>query len=116
MHRHGDRNPVTSYANDPYKNLKWPGGLGALSPAGSIQMFTLGKHLRERYRRLLPRDGLYSKENMEIISSSEDRCVVSVESLLASFLKPPVKTNPLEIAWQPVAITTIPADRDNVRN
>lgn len=116
MHRHGARNPVTFYPNDPYKNLKWPGGLGALSPTGSIQMFTLGKYLRQRYWRLLPRDGLYSKENMEIISSSEDRCVASVESFLASFMAPPVKNNPLKINWQPVAINTIPADRDNVRN
>lgn len=94
--------------------MKWAGGLGALSPIGSVQMFTLGKHLRQKYFHLLPRDGLYSKDNMQIISSAEDRCITSVESFLASFMPPPPLKNPLEIAWQPVAITTIPAERDNV--
>lgn len=79
-----------------------------------MQLFTLGKHFRRKYAHLLPRDGFYSKENMQIFSSAEDRCVMSVECLLASFLAPSAKMNPLKVAWQPAAITTIPLDRDNV--
>lgn len=77
-------------------------------------MFALGQHLRQRYSRLLPRDGFYSKENMQIVSTTENWCVMSVQSLLASFMEPSAKMNPLKIAWQPVAVNTLPADRDNV--
>lgn len=87
-----------------------------MTPAGSVQLFTLGKHFRRKYAHLLPHDGFYSKENMQIFSSAEDRCIMSVESLLASFLAPSTKMNPLKVAWQPAAITTIPLDRDNVRD
>lgn len=106
---------MSSYKNDPYKNRTWPGGLGALSTHGSVQMYTLGKYLRQRYLRLLPADGLYSKENMQIISSAEERSIMSAESFMASFLRPSPKNSALKIPWQPAAITTIPGEKDNVR-
>lgn len=31
LFRHGDRTPTDSYPNDPYKNYRWPGGMGALT-------------------------------------------------------------------------------------
>ena len=35
VHRHGDRTPVNSYQNDPYKDdLFWPDGWGMLTMAG----------------------------------------------------------------------------------
>lgn len=115
VYRHGARNPISTYKNDPYKNRTWPGGLGALSTHGSVQMYTLGKYLRQRYLRLLPADGLYSKENMQIISSAEERSIMSAESFMASFLRPSPKNSALKIPWQPAAITTIPGEKDNVR-
>ncbi|XP_058467681.1 lysosomal acid phosphatase [Malaya genurostris] len=114
MFRHGDRSPTEFYPNDPHRNHQWTGGLGALSERGSQQMYSLGKNLRPRYYRLLPPNGLYSKENMYVISSYAERCVMSAQSFMAGFLPPLENTNPLPIPWQPVAINTLDRDRDTI--
>lgn len=75
--RHGARNPTESYPNDPYINYNWNGGLGALNSRGSRQMYSLGKNLRLRYYRLLPEDGLYSREDMKTQSSAAERAIMS---------------------------------------
>lgn len=77
-------------------------------------MFNLGKHLRTRYFRLLPPNGLYSKEDMSILSSYAERCLMSAQSFLAGFLPPLESNNPLPIPWQPVVINSIPRDQDIV--
>lgn len=136
MFRHGDRSPTEFYPNDPHRNHQWTGGLGALSEVtdlrfefhgsisyiivqhalqkGSQQMYNLGKNLRPRYYRLLPPNGLYSKDNMYVESSYAERCIMSAQSFMAGFLPPLENTNPLPIPWQPAAINTIPRDRDTV--
>lgn len=116
LHRHGDRSPQKSYLNDPYKDYPWPGGFGALSPKGALQLYNLGKHLRMRYGRLLPPNGLYSKDNMRVLSSYFERCLMSVESLLAGFLPPNEWMNRFPLPWQPVPVNVIPAKEDYVRN
>jgi len=111
--RHGARNPTESYPNDPYLNYNWKGGLGALNYRGSRQMFRLGKNLRLRYYRLLPPDGLYSKEDMSVKSSAAERAIMSAQSFLAGFMPPLEHNNPLHpLEWQPVSVTTIPRDQD----
>lgn len=112
--RHGARNPTESYPNDPYINKNWPGGLGALNTKGSRQMYRLGQHLRLRYYRLLPEDGLYSRDEMKIQSSAAERAIMSAQSFLAGFTPPLENNKPLPILWQPVAVSTIPRDRDTL--
>ncbi|CAD7084339.1 unnamed protein product [Hermetia illucens] len=110
--RHGNRTPTDFYPNDPYLLYDWPGGQGALTETGALQMYNLGKTLRMRYYRLLPTNGLYSKDEMHILSSAAERCLMSASSLLAGFLPPLESRNILPIPWQPVPVNLIPRDRD----
>jgi len=108
--RHGARLPTELYTNDPYNTHDWEGGLGSLTPKGSMQLYNLGRTMNARYKGLLPASGLYSAENMFVLSSASERCLMSAQAFLAGFL-PPVKAN-LPIAWQPAAINLLPRDRD----
>lgn len=112
--RHGERSPTDFYPNDPHRNHPWTGGLGALSEKGSQQMYHLGKLLRPRYYRLLPPNGLYSKDHMTVVSSYAERCIMSAQSFMAGFLPPLENNNPLPIPWQPAAINVLPRDRDTL--
>lgn len=112
--RHGDRTPTDLYPNDPYLHNEFPGGLGALTEKGSNQMYNLGKNLRLRYYRLLPSNGLYSQNDMNIRSSYAERCIMSAQSFMAGFLPPLDSHNPLPIPWQPIGITVIPRSEDIV--
>lgn len=88
--------------------------MGALSRKGIRQMFDLGTRLRSRYHQMLPADGFYTKNEMHVVSSHLDRCLMSVESLLAGLMPPQDHGNPLPLAWQPIPVSIIPADRDYV--
>ncbi|XP_055384870.1 lysosomal acid phosphatase [Condylostylus longicornis] len=104
LFRHGDRTPTELYPKDPHSSYEWPGGLGALTQKGSLQMYNLGKNLKLRYYRLLPKNSLYSKQEMYVHSSAAERCLMSAQSLLAGFLPPLEHQNILPIPWQPIAI------------
>lgn len=111
--RHGARTPTESYPTDPYLNFNWKGGLGALTVNGIKQTYQLGRNLRLRYYRLLPPDGLYSKESIKVKSSAAERCIMSGQSFLAGFMPPLQHKSPLgALEWQPVAINTVPRDQD----
>lgn len=107
MHRHGDRSPVKSYKNDPYINCTWRGGLGALTPKGAARMYTLGTNLRSRYLSLLPPDGVYASDKLQVDSKSLERCLMSAQCVMAGLLPPPPSQNGLPILWQPVAIHAV---------
>lgn len=77
-------------------------------------MFNLGTNLRLRYYKLIPPNGLYSKDNMYVVSSAAERCIMSAASFMAGLLPPLVKQNKLPIPWQPVPINSIPRDRDHI--
>lgn len=77
-------------------------------------MYHLGRNLHTRYYRLLPKDGLYSKEEILVQSSASERCVMSVQSFLAAFMPPLENRNPLPIPWQPISIHTAPRLNDYV--
>lgn len=77
-------------------------------------MFNLGKRLRGKFMHLLPDDGIYNTNNMTIMSSSAERCLMSAQAFLAGFLPPNKTTNRLSLLWQPVAVNSIPRDRDKV--
>lgn len=116
VHRHGDRSPLVKerYPNDPYNNHSWHGGPGALSQKGAAQLYRLGRTLRTNYSRLLPPDGLFTNQNMHVSSSSKERCLNSVQYLLAGFMPPRSNDNLLPISWQGVPIHYKPIDQDNV--
>lgn len=118
IHRHGARSPIVEeqYPTDPYINYTWHGGYGALSPKGARQLYDLGCTLGPIYAHLFPPDGLYSKDNMHVSSSSEERCLNSVQNLLACFMPPKPNSNSLPIAWQSVPVTFKPPNQDNVWN
>lgn len=103
------------YPKDPYVNYKWPGGVGALTVKGSIEMYALGKTLRRRYSKLLPSDGVYTQERMHVMSSELERAQMSAQSLLAAFMPPASDRIALPIPWQPISVYTIPLKDDDVR-
>ncbi|XP_055589870.1 prostatic acid phosphatase-like [Uranotaenia lowii] len=110
--RHGGRSPVGTFPSDLYRNYSWIGGYGALQPKGTEQSFLLGRNLRSRYRSLLPLDGFYWTQNLYATSSSVERCVMTVQAVLAAFLKPQEDSINIPIWWQPATITTIPTSED----
>lgn len=68
-----------------------------------------------RYKQLLPPDGFYSAENMRVVSTFPERCIMSVQSMLAALMPPEECSNQLPMPWQSAAITALPADSDYVR-
>lgn len=81
---------------------------------GSLQAYNLGKNLRMRYYRLLPPNGLYTQQQVRVLSSAAERCLMSANSLLAGFMPPLEHNNPLPIEWQTVAVNSIPRNEDTV--
>lgn len=75
-------------------------------------MYNLGKNLHTRYYRLLPQDGLYSKEEILVQSSYAERCLMSAQSFMAAFMTPLENRNPLPIPWQPVPVRSLPRTQD----
>lgn len=79
-------------------------------------MYNLGTKLANRYKKLIPSNGFYTTNEMFVLSSAHERCLMSGQSFLAGFLPPPVQgeTHKLPIAWQPVAVNSVPRDKDRV--
>lgn len=67
-----------------------------------------------RYYRLLPPNGLYTQQQIRVLSSAAERCIMSANSLLAGFMPPLEHSNPLPMQWQPVPVNTIPRQEDTV--
>ncbi|KAJ8969997.1 hypothetical protein NQ314_001425 [Rhamnusium bicolor] len=98
---HGERSPTETYPNDPHKNFNWSGGWGHLT------------NLRAYYNDFLPE--LYWHEEIKVISSYADRCLMSAE-LVAAGLFPP-KGNQIwnyELLWQPIPIIYLPRSQDTL--
>lgn len=79
-----------------------------------MQLYNLGSRLRPRYIRLLPSDGFYTPNELYVMSSATERCLMSAQSFLAGFLPPTSDRHQLPIKWQPVAVNSVPRDRDRV--
>ncbi|EDS35521.1 lysosomal acid phosphatase [Culex quinquefasciatus] len=114
LFRHGARSPATTYPTDPHRDYPWFGGYQAMTVQGTEQMFELGQHLRSRYGALIPSNGLYSAERMYVASSLYERCIMSAQALVASFMVPPDETINILIAWQPVAVNVLSEADDNL--
>lgn len=113
--RHGAKFPDRVYEKD-FHLLKDVQNTdpGALSLPGTNQMYNLGKNLRHRYLKLLPKNGFYSKKIIQVKSSWMDRTISSALAFLAGFMPPLETSNPLPIPWQPVPVVSIPRDRDDL--
>ncbi|XP_059491022.1 uncharacterized protein LOC132205771 [Neocloeon triangulifer] len=112
--RHGDRNPTNPYKTDPYADgSDYVGGWGALTTKGKRRMYLLGKQIRKRYTALIP--PLYLPEDIYVLSSDADRCIMSVECLLVA-LYPPLPFQKIHpgLDWQPIPVHTVPRDLDRV--
>lgn len=85
---------------------------------GSLQAYQLGERLRKRYRSLLPKNGYYSTNEMYVMSSATERCLMTAQSFLAGFLPPgdddDDQRHALPIKWQPVAVNSVPRESDRV--
>lgn len=112
VHRHGHRNPVSTYPTDPNKHFR--GGLKSLVQLGVQEMYYHGQRLGKRYGTLVKNGGLYSAENINVISSALERSIMSGLSLEAGLLY--AVNHNLPISWQPVPITTLSEDEDNMIN
>ncbi|KAH8382152.1 hypothetical protein KR009_002078 [Drosophila setifemur] len=112
LFRHGAKNPSGSYPLDPHIAHDWQGGHGALTPKGSLQAYNLGRNLRMRYYRLLPSNSLYTQQQVHVLSSAAERCVMSAQSVLAGMMPPLENNNVLPIPWQPVAVNTLARNDD----
>lgn len=53
---------------------------------------------------------------MRVLSSHAERCIMSVQCLLAGLMPPDEAENLLPIPWQPVAVNVIPSEVDYVRD
>ncbi|XP_030573457.1 lysosomal acid phosphatase isoform X1 [Drosophila novamexicana] len=112
LFRHGAKNPSGFYPNDPHAALEWREGLGALTQKGTLQSYKLGQNLRMRYYRLLPSNSIYTQQQVHVLSSAAERCVMSAQSVLAGLMPPLENNNVLPIPWQPVAINTLARNDD----
>ncbi|KAJ6635615.1 Testicular acid phosphatase like [Pseudolycoriella hygida] len=106
--RHGERNILDAYPNDPYNDESyWPEGFGQLTHEGKNQLFKLGQYFRRRYDKLLGKK--YSPNKIYIQSTDIDRTIMSAQACLAG-LFPPDDDDKLngEILWQPIPVHTKP--------
>ncbi|CAO1431051.1 unnamed protein product [Diamesa tonsa] len=115
--RHGAKFPDRYYEKDIHQssdNHDNNGEPGALSQVGSVQMFELGKNLKDRYLKLFPSNGYYSKKIVQVKSSYMERTISSALAFMAGFMPPLEYKNPLPIVWQPIPVNSIPRDRDDL--
>nr|CAD7574174.1 unnamed protein product [Timema californicum] len=112
LFRHGDRTPLTSYPRDPYTNLsEWEIGWGQVTELGMYQEFILGRQLRERYSRLLPRR--YSSQDVYVLSSDVDRTLTAAQITSAGLYHGVKHSSPL-VKFQAVPVHSNQQDVDDV--
>lgn len=116
LYRHGDRSPITLYANDPHGNVSavWPMGLGQLTKKGKAMHYELGRWLRGRYNTLVGPD--WVPEELVVRSSDTDRTLMSAACNLAAFYFPKHDDERFEkhLPWMPTPIHTVPAQLDKL--
>ncbi|XP_031639554.1 prostatic acid phosphatase-like [Contarinia nasturtii] len=114
IHRHGDRNILFSYKNDPWKDeSNWVGGFEELTREGKRQTFELGQYLRRRYGKII--GDQYSPNKVYVRSTDVDRTLMSAQANLAGLFPPTANETWNEyIPWQPIPVHTMPILLDHV--
>ncbi|XP_008192813.3 venom acid phosphatase Acph-1 [Tribolium castaneum] len=103
--RHGNRTangPEELYPKDPYLNETYfPFGLGQLTNAGKVGLYSIGKALRKRYNNFL--GPFYHPELVEGWSTDYNRTKMSLELVFAG-LFPPQKEEMWnqDLPWHPI--------------
>ncbi|CAG9820084.1 unnamed protein product [Phaedon cochleariae] len=109
--RHGVRTPASTYPNDPYiNNSFYPTGWGQITNEGKMQLFNVGKYLRERYGSFLGNH--YSPEEYYTQSTGVDRTKVSMQLVNAGLWPPQGDQRWGPLDWQPVPITAEKLEED----
>lgn len=62
----------------------------------------------------MPSKGLYSKNEIHVLSSAVERCLMTAQSFLAGFFPPVNDLNQLPIQWQPIAVNSVPVKMDKL--
>ncbi|XP_043649078.1 venom acid phosphatase Acph-1 [Drosophila teissieri] len=113
LFRHGPRTPVSTYPNDPYINETYePFGWGALTNGAKVELYKIGKQLRQRYKDFLP--AYYQPDVIRAQSSESPRTLMSMQMVLAGLFPPentPMEWNQL-LNWQPIPIVMEPEATD----
>ncbi|KRY51339.1 Lysosomal acid phosphatase, partial [Trichinella britovi] len=111
IYRHGHRNPLGTYPNDPYKEDAWINGYRQLTSYGCQQLHELGQYLRKRYQNLLSNN--YTASEIYVRSTDTDRTLCSASCNLAGLFPPHGKQiwNP-SVLWQPIPIHTVKGKED----
>ncbi|EDW76776.1 uncharacterized protein Dwil_GK19458 [Drosophila willistoni] len=103
--RHGPRTPVNTYPKDPHINNTYePYGWGHLTNSGKVELYKIGKQLRQRYKDFL--EPYYKPDMIHAQSTESPRTLMSLQMLLAGFFPP--ENTPMEwsylLNWQPIPI------------
>ncbi|XP_076666924.1 lysosomal acid phosphatase-like isoform X1 [Andrena cerasifolii] len=111
--RHGDRTPTETYPNDPHRNYQWQGGWGALTKRGMLEMYNVGRWIRDKYGSII---GPKYESSLSLVQSSyADRCIMSAQSLLAGLYPPtPEEIFVPELNWRPVPVHSTPRHLDKI--
>ncbi|KAH8360552.1 hypothetical protein KR200_008791 [Drosophila serrata] len=113
LFRHGPRTPVNTYPKDPYINETYePYGWGALTNGAKVELYKIGKQLRQRYKDFL--DPYYQPDMIRAQSSESPRTLMSMQMVLAGLFPPentPMEWN-LMLNWQPIPIVMEPEETD----
>nr|CAH7742768.1 unnamed protein product [Callosobruchus chinensis] len=111
--RHGARTPASTYPNDPYKNETfYPVGWGQLTNEGKLQLYEIGKFLRNRYGKFL--GTLYSPDMYYTQSTGVDRTKASMQMVNAGLWPPEGDQHWGPLEWQPVPVNAEPLDQDSL--
>ncbi|KAH8367704.1 hypothetical protein KR084_001730 [Drosophila pseudotakahashii] len=113
LFRHGPRTPVTTYPKDPHINETYePYGWGALTNGAKVELYKIGKQLRQRYKDFLP--PYYQPDMIRAQSSESPRTLMSLQMVLAGLFPP--ENTPMEwnmvLNWQPIPIVMEPEETD----
>jgi lysosomal acid phosphatase len=110
LYRHGDRNPLNAFPDDPYGSYWTEQGLGELTSIGKQQHYALGQYLRARYQGYLNE---YNPDYVYVRSTDVDRTLMSALADLAG-LYPPTEDQVWDedLDWQPIPVHTVPEEED----
>ncbi|KAH8270102.1 hypothetical protein KR018_004062, partial [Drosophila ironensis] len=113
LFRHGPRTPVNTYPKDPHINETYePYGWGALTNGAKVELYKLGKQLRQRYKDFLA--PYYQPDMIRAQSSESPRTMMSLQMVLAGLFPP--ENTPMEwnmmLNWQPIPIVMEPEETD----
>ncbi|KRY15540.1 Testicular acid phosphatase -like protein [Trichinella patagoniensis] len=104
LYRHGERTPLSTYPNDPYKEDAWPNGFKQLTVEGCRQQYELGNFLRRKYSKLLSKS--YKSHEIYVRSTNTSRTLASAACNLAGLYR--------NFQPEPIPIHTVPEEEDFV--